>query len=249
MNDYVLVILRNPILELQHTPLPPKCYEPRSVPWLLALPLFSLQTHICVATLTLGSRPRQGVARLRGKKKIRESHHMLPGVQKVWRNEPSHSQVDSHVGSWTPKWTPKFFRAWLQGSKPIAFKSSLYHWKAIKIHMSKMGSHCPFGHLKHKLWAKEKSWIKLTIWLPTTKSRESTLFPSVQAMCNISLESSWQGLQLFFGPHCNRRFAHQVMRPQNYKSPNYGNFGTHTWESRDKNPFECGPRGEVQNIL
>jgi hypothetical protein len=34
-----------------------------------------------------------------------------------------------------------------------------------------MGLHCPFGHLKHKLWSKERSRIKLAIWLPTTKSQ------------------------------------------------------------------------------
>jgi hypothetical protein len=41
--------------------------------------------------------------------------------------------------------------------------------------MSKMNSHCSFEHLKHKLWAKERSGVKLPIWLPTTKSRESCL--------------------------------------------------------------------------
>ncbi len=61
-----------------------------------------------VATLALGSRPRQGVARLRAKKETQESLHMLPGVQRVWGNEPSHSQVNSHVGSWSPKRTPEF---------------------------------------------------------------------------------------------------------------------------------------------
>jgi hypothetical protein len=61
-----------------------------------------------VATLTLGSRPRQGVGRWRAKRKTRESHHMLPGVQTVWGHEPSHSQVNSHVGSWNPERTPEF---------------------------------------------------------------------------------------------------------------------------------------------
>jgi len=37
-----------------------------------------------------------------------------------------------------------------------------------------MGSHRPFGHLKHKLWPKEKPGVKLTIWLSTIKSQEST---------------------------------------------------------------------------
>jgi hypothetical protein len=36
-----------------------------------------------------------------------------------------------------------------------------------------MGSHYPFGYLKHKLWPKEGPRVKLPIWLPTTKSRES----------------------------------------------------------------------------
>jgi hypothetical protein len=28
-------------------------------------------------------------------------------VERVWGNEPSHSQVNSHVGSWSPKRTPE----------------------------------------------------------------------------------------------------------------------------------------------
>jgi hypothetical protein len=37
--------------------------------------------------------------------------------------------------------------------------------------MFKMGSYCPYGHLKHKLWSKEKLGVKLAVWLPTIKSR------------------------------------------------------------------------------
>jgi hypothetical protein len=46
--------------------------------------------------------------------------------------------------------------------------------------MSKMGSHDPFGHLQHKLWPKEGPGVEWAIWLPTTKSRESTRFPCVR---------------------------------------------------------------------
>jgi hypothetical protein len=52
-----------------------------------------------------------------------------------------------------------------------------------------------------------------------------------------------------FKPHLNQRFAHKVMGPQSRRSPNFGNFGTPTWESRDKMSFGCGPRGEAKNIL
>ncbi len=52
----------------------------------------------CVTTITLGSQLKQGVARLRAKRETQESLHMLPGVQRVWGNEPSHSQVNLGVG-------------------------------------------------------------------------------------------------------------------------------------------------------
>jgi len=41
----------------------------------------------------------------------------------------------------------------------------------------------------------------------------------------------------------------KLWAPQNHGSPNFGNFGTPTWESWDKMPFGCGPHGEVQRIL
>jgi hypothetical protein len=80
--------------------------------------------------------------------------------------------------------------------------------------MSKMGSHDPFGHQKHKLWPKERSKVKLVVRLPTTKSQESTQFPFVQVAWDISLESSRQGLQLCFKHHLDRRSTHEVMTPQ-----------------------------------
>jgi hypothetical protein len=88
--------------------------------------------------------------------------------------------------------------------------------------MSKMGSHDPFEHLKHKLWPKERSGVKLTIWLLITKSRELPRFPCVQVACYIVLEIFWWGLQLCFRPHLNQRSAHKVMGPQSRESPNLG---------------------------
>jgi len=115
--------------------------------------------------------------------------------------------------------------------------------------MSNMGSHHPFGHLKHKLCPKERPRVKLASWLPTTKSQESTWFTCVQMACNIPLEISQQGLQLCFKPHFNPRFAQEVMGPQSHGSPNFGDFETPTWESRNKMLFGCGPHGEAQSIL
>jgi len=44
----MFVNLLNPILELQHAPLPPKCCEPGSVPQLPSLMMFSLQIHVWI---------------------------------------------------------------------------------------------------------------------------------------------------------------------------------------------------------
>jgi hypothetical protein len=85
--------------------------------------------------------------------------------------------------------------------------------------MFKMGLHNQFGHLKHKLWPKEGLGIKLAIWLLTIKSQESPQFPYVQVTCDMSLESSWQGLQLFFRPHLNHKYARKVMGPKVARIP------------------------------
>jgi hypothetical protein len=107
-----------------------------------------------------------------------------------------------------------------------------------------MGSHHPLGRLKHKLWSKERSRVKLVVWLPTTRSWELTRFTCAQVTCDTSLESSWQRLQLWFTLHLNSRFARKVMGTQSRGSFNFSNFEIPTWESRDKMPFRCGPRGE-----
>jgi len=61
-----------------------------------------------------------------------------------------------------------------------------------------MASHWQFGHLQPKLWAKEGPGVKLTIWLPTTKSWESTSSRRCLAECNMTLESSRRELQHWF---------------------------------------------------
>jgi hypothetical protein len=175
-------------------------------------------------------------------------------ASQVWRlgvtfHAPRNVGECERMNPHTPKWVPTLgvgipmdfwiFVEPLQRSKFIGSKTSLYHWKALKTYMSKMGLHDPFGHLKHKLWPKKGLKVKLTIWLPTTKSRELTQFHYVQVLCHIAFERSWQGLKLFFRLHLNQRSIHKVMEPQSCKSPNFGNFRTSIWQSRDKMTFRC----------
>jgi len=115
--------------------------------------------------------------------------------------------------------------------------------------MSKMASHEPFGHLQHKLWSKEGSGVRLAIWFPTTKSRESTQCQCVQVKCSTLLESSRGELQLSFRPRPDLSLAQEVMNAQSPGSPNRDSFGTPLWESQEKESFGCKCSGELQIIL
>jgi hypothetical protein len=114
----------------------------------------------------------------------------------------------------------------VQGSKKLALRCSLYCWKCLEAQMSKMALHEPFGHLQHKLCAKEGSGVKLTIWLSTIKSRESTRPRCVQVECDPPLKRSKKELQVCFRPHSNQRFEQGVINCQSPMSPNRDNFGT-----------------------
>jgi hypothetical protein len=115
--------------------------------------------------------------------------------------------------------------------------------------MSKMGSHEPFGHLQHKLWQKEKSKVKLVVWFPTTKSRESTWPRCMEVECDILLKRSQQELQVCFKPNPNWRFEQRVITLQSGGSPNRDSFGTRPWESQDKKSFGCRCCREAHRIL
>jgi hypothetical protein len=115
--------------------------------------------------------------------------------------------------------------------------------------MFKMASREPFGHLQPKLWAKEGPGVKLAVWLPTTKSRESTCSQRALGECDMALESSRRELQHWFKPRPDRRLGWGAMTVQSPGSPNKDSFGTPLWESRDKKPFGCSLRGVTQSIL
>jgi hypothetical protein len=111
--------------------------------------------------------------------------------------------------------------------------------------MSKMASHEPFKHLQPKLWAKEGSGVKLLVWLPTTKSRESTRIRRLQEECDMTLQRE---LQNCFRPHPNQRSEQEVMDAQSPRSANRDSFGTPLWESWEKVSFRCSLGGELQII-
>jgi len=110
-----------------------------------------------------------------------------------------------------------------------------------------MTLHWLFGHLSLKLWAKEGPRVKLTVWLPTTKSQESTSSRPPNWECDTSLERWRRGLQVWFKPRCDQTLQSGVMSAQSPGTRD--SFGTPTWESREKEPFGCSPQNVAHRIL
>jgi len=73
------------------------------------------------------------------------------------------------------------------------------------------------------------------------KSQESTQFTCLQMACNIPLESSWRGLQLFFRPHLDPRSARKVMGLKSCGSPNLGDSGLSFGSPETKSHLDVGP--------
>ncbi len=104
-----------------------------------------------------------------------------------------------------------------------------------------MASHWPFGHLQTKLWAKEGSGVKLAVWLPTTKSRESTFFRPPNWECDKSLERSRRGLHVWFRPCRDQTLQSGVMSSQSPGTPP----GTISGQFRDSNQGVLG-KSDIQ---
>jgi hypothetical protein len=132
----------------------------------------------------------------------------------------------------------RMFRVRQQGPKHLALGCSWCHWKGLKAYISKMASHQPFGHLSPKLWAKEGPGVKLAVWLPTTKSRESTSSRPPNEECDTSLKRSWRGLQVWFRPRCDQTWKSGVMSAQSPETPP----GTNSGQFRDSNLGVPGKR-------
>ncbi len=108
----------------------------------------------------------QEEARKLRQEEAQESHHILLGVLESVKE---YEGVHPH----TPKATPSLgdgvsvdsqnFRERLQRSNLNVLWRSLYHWKDLGVLMFKMGLHCSFGHLKHKLWPKEGPRVELLV--------------------------------------------------------------------------------------
>jgi len=108
-----------------------------------------------------------------------------------------------------------------------------------------MASHWSFGHLQPKLWAKEGPGVKLAVWLPTTKSRESTSSRPSNWECNMALERSRRRLQLWFRPHHDHTLQSGGMSAQSPETPTE----TISWQFWDSNLGVPGKKSHLDVAL
>jgi hypothetical protein len=134
------------------------------------------------------------------------------------------------MGVWSPPRLPKTQKTIWKVKTP-RLEVFFIPLERLEAKMSKMSSHSWFGHFQIKLWAKERSGVKLAIWLLTTKSRESTSFRCPIRECDTVLERSRRGLQLWFRPRCDQRSGRRAMTSQGPGSPTR----THSGQFRDSN--------------
>jgi hypothetical protein len=116
---------------------------------------------INVATLALGSRPRQRLVKVRAKREAQESHFMFPGGQRSAR-EWTHTLPKElplwELESW---WTSESLESNCRGQNSFDWIVSYIIAKILKCRCLKWACMTHFGHLKYKLWSKERSRVKL----------------------------------------------------------------------------------------
>ncbi len=128
---------------------------------------------ICVATLTLGLRPRQGLTKVRAKSEARESHFMLPTGWEYGRV----GELNLHIPKWTlPLWEVEF--RWIfESSKENCKDQNPSDWGVPYIIGKLLEHRClNWARMTHlEIWNTSYGQNKggesnCQIWLLTTKS-------------------------------------------------------------------------------
>jgi hypothetical protein len=164
---------------------------------------------------------------------------------RVWRNEPPHSQVNSHFGSWNPNGLPNFQRA------IIKVKT---HWnEEFLISLEKiLELICPkWACMTHLDTYGQKKGRESNCQFDSrplkVKNRPDFL------TCRLRATYHWRDLDKgynFVSDLTSIRDLHEKLwTSKSWGSPNFEIFGIPTWESRDKMTFGCWPHGQAQRTL
>jgi hypothetical protein len=170
-----------------------------------------------------------------------------PYFGQVWGWSPTLGKV----GSWKPPGLPNFQSSTARPKTPRlgVFLVSLERSRSVVV---QNGLALVIWTSAAQVMGERRAGVKLAVWLPTTKSRESTCSRRALRECDTALESSLRGLQDWFRPRCDPRLGRGVMAVQSPGSSTRtcsGQFRAPFRESREFVPFGCSPHGASQSIL
>ncbi len=195
-----------------------------------------------VTTLTLGSRPRQGVARWQAKRgtprmkeSVREWTLTLPRELPPWELES--------------RWTPECLKSDHKGQNLMDWKKNYIIKKLLKLRCIKWACMTPlniwntsYGQKK----GRESNW-QFDFW--PLKVGNQPDFLAFKWCATYLWKAFDEGYNIFSYLISIRGLHTKLWGPKVAGVLILANFEIPIWESRDKMPFECGPRGEPQSIL
>jgi hypothetical protein len=178
---------------------------------------------------------------------------MLPGVQRVWGNEPSHSQVNSHVGSWSPERTLESSKRDYRGQNSSPWGVFYTNGKLLKCRCLKWAR---ITHLD--IWNTSYGQKKAR----ESNSRESASFDSRPLEvrnrpeilgCRQRATYRWKALDESYNFALDRiaiGALHKKLCALKVPGiPTGGISGLPRGSPGREKPFGCRPRGEAQSIL
>jgi hypothetical protein len=132
------------------------------------------------------------------------------------------------------RWTPETSESNCRGQNPMACGVLYIIGKFLERRCLKWAriAHLDIWNTSYGQKKGRESNCQFDSW--PQKSRELTRFTWLHGACHIPLKRSQRELQLCFRPHHDLRFARKVMGLQSRGSPIWGDFGTPTWESRER---------------
>jgi hypothetical protein len=152
------------------------------------------------------------------------------------------------VGKWSPPGLPKTQKT-IWGVKSPCLVALFISMKSSWSVDAQNGLALTIWTSAAQVMGKRRAESQIVSLTPITKSQESTSFRCHLKECDTALESSRWELQLWFRPRPDPSSGRGAMSVQSLGTLTWDNFGTPTWESREKEPFGCSLGRELQRIL
>jgi len=207
-------------------------------------PTYMILHSLCVATLALGSRPRQRGCKGAGQEEARESHHILPGVQESVREWTLTLPRQLPLWEMESRWTPETLESDFRGQNSMACGVFYIIEKLLKRRCLKWAriAHLDIWNTSYDQKKGRESNCQFDSRPEKVKNRPDLL------RCRQRATYRWKVLDESYNLALDRTSIRGLLaKLWGFKVPGLPR-GSPGSPGRKK-PFGCGPRGESQSIL